>query len=93
MINVLFSCAALCFLSPAVVAAASAQQPVQLIIDTDLGFDVDDVGAISVALHAQDISLAEIKAILRVPLLAPAHHFLMCFLDLFGPLSGPKNIL
>jgi pyrimidine-specific ribonucleoside hydrolase len=35
----------------AVSAALLAAAPVQLIIDTDLGFDVDDVGAISVA-HA-----------------------------------------
>ncbi len=44
---------------------ASADVPVQLVIDTDLGFDVDDVGAISVALHAQDIGLAEIKGIVH----------------------------
>jgi len=38
------------FLSVAT-AAVAATAPVQLIIDTDLGFDVDDVGAIAVA-HA-----------------------------------------
>jgi inosine-uridine nucleoside N-ribohydrolase len=32
-------------------ACAASSAPVQLIIDTDLGFDVDDVGAIAVA-HA-----------------------------------------
>ncbi len=37
-------------LSLAIIAAMSAA-PVQLIIDTDLGFDIDDVGAIAVA-HA-----------------------------------------
>ncbi|GMH64177.1 hypothetical protein TrLO_g325 [Triparma laevis f. longispina] len=39
--------------------------PVKLIIDTDLGFDVDDVGALSVAHHLQDIGKAEIIAILH----------------------------
>ena len=58
--------ASILLLSPALLAAAaSADGPVQLIIDTDLGFDVDDVGAISVAFHAQDIGLADIKAILH----------------------------
>ena len=31
-------------------------QPVQLIVDTDLGFDVDDVGALAVANHLTDVS-------------------------------------
>ena len=31
--------------------SVSSSAPVPLIIDTDLGFDVDDVGALSVANH------------------------------------------
>jgi len=38
---------------------------VQLIIDTDLGFDVDDVGAISVANHLQDIGACKILAVIH----------------------------
>merc|ERR1719174_2341561 len=37
--------------------------PVQLIIDTDLGFDVDDVGAIAVAHALADQGKADILAV------------------------------
>ena len=40
-----------------------AAAPVQLIIDTDLGFDVDDVGAIAVANYLADRGECEIIAI------------------------------
>ena len=40
--------------APKLVSKAAAS-PVQLIIDTDLGFDVDDAGAIAIANHLQDI--------------------------------------
>ena len=39
--------------------------PVPLIIDTDLGFDVDDVGALSVANHLQDIGKAHILGVVH----------------------------
>ncbi|GMH88937.1 hypothetical protein TrST_g3681 [Triparma strigata] len=44
---------------------ATSSSPVKLIIDTDLGFDVDDVGAISVGHYLQDIGACEIVAILH----------------------------
>lgn len=40
--------------------AVTTAAPIQLIIDTDLGFDVDDVGAIAVANYFQDVGEAEI---------------------------------
>ena len=40
-------------------------EPVQLIIDTDLGFDVDDAGAVAVANHLQDIGACEILGIVH----------------------------
>eukprot|EP00466_Bigelowiella_natans_P001910 jgi/Bigna1/140676/aug1.57_g15384 len=39
--------------------------PVQLIVDTDLGFDVDDVGAIAVANYLQDLGKCEILAVIH----------------------------
>ena len=43
--------------------ATVAAAPVKLIVDTDAGFDVDDVGAISVANALQDAGEAEIIAV------------------------------
>ena len=43
----------------------AAASPVQLIIDTDLGFDVDDVGALAVANHLQDIGLCRLLAVVH----------------------------
>lgn len=45
--------------------APGPTKPVQLITDTDLGFDVDDVGAISVANHLQDIGACELLAVVH----------------------------
>lgn len=39
--------------------------PVQLIVDTDLGFDVDDAGALAIANHLQDIGECEIIAVVH----------------------------
>lgn len=44
---------------------SAPKQPVQLIIDTDLGFDVDDAGAIAVANHLQDIGACKLLAIVH----------------------------
>ena len=44
-------------------SAARAAAPVQLIIDTDLGFDVDDAGAIAVAHALADQGLVDILGI------------------------------
>jgi len=38
---------------------------VQLIIDTDLGFDVDDAGALAIANHLQDIGKCKILAVIH----------------------------
>ena len=46
-------------------ALAIASTPVPLIIDTDLGFDVDDVGAIAVANHLQDRGECRLLAVLH----------------------------
>mmetsp|Transcript_3204 Transcript_3204/g.6716 ORF Transcript_3204/g.6716 Transcript_3204/m.6716 type:complete len:456 (+) Transcript_3204:164-1531(+) len=46
-------------------AAAANAAPVQLIIDTDLGFDVDDVGAIAVGHNLADQGYADILAIVH----------------------------
>eukprot|EP01083_Nonionella_stella_P095305 267503_1 len=40
-------------------------KPVQLIIDTDLGLDVDDVGAIAVANHLQDIGACRLLGVVH----------------------------
>ena len=48
-------------ISPGVLHAS----PVQLIVDTDLGFDVDDVGAVSVANYFQDMGEAELLAVIH----------------------------
>jgi hypothetical protein len=50
-------------LQAAVVLASAAASPIKLIIDTDAGFDVDDVGAISVANALQDNGEVEIVAV------------------------------
>ena len=44
-------------------ASVFAAAPVKLIIDTDAGFDVDDVGAISIGNALQDSGEAEIVAV------------------------------
>ena len=44
-------------------ASVAAAAPVKLIIDTDAGFDVDDVGAISIGNALQDSGEAEIVAV------------------------------
>ena len=44
---------------------AARVQPVQLIVDTDLGFDVDDAGALAVANHLQDIGACELLAVIH----------------------------
>ena len=41
----------------------SAAAPVKLIVDTDAGFDVDDIGALAVANALQDNGEAEIVAV------------------------------
>ena len=46
-------------------AAAARAAPVQLIVDTDLGFDVDDVGAIAVANNLADEGYCDILAIVH----------------------------
>jgi pyrimidine-specific ribonucleoside hydrolase len=51
------------FIAAATLIAAASGAPVQLIIDTDLGFDVDDVGALSVAHALADQGHVEIKGI------------------------------
>ena len=40
-------------------------EPVKLIIDTDIGFDVDDVGSICIANALQDLGEAEILAVVH----------------------------
>jgi methanogenic corrinoid protein MtbC1 len=47
----------------ALLLASAAASPIKLIIDTDAGFDVDDVGAISVANALQDNGEVEIVAV------------------------------
>ena len=44
-------------------SAVLATAPVQLIIDTDLGFDVDDVGALAVAHALSDQGLVDILGV------------------------------
>ena len=39
--------------------------PVPLIIDTDLGFDVDDVGAVAVGNHLHDIGAANLLGVVH----------------------------
>ena len=39
---------------------------VDLVIDTDLGFYVDDVGAVAVANHLADIGLCEILGVVYI---------------------------
>ena len=46
-------------------AVVSEKEPVQLIVDTDLGFDVDDVGALAVANYLQDIGECEILGVIH----------------------------
>ena len=46
--------------------AASALATVNLIIDTDAGFDVDDVGALAVAHHYADLGRVNILATMHV---------------------------
>eukprot|EP00602_Paraphysomonas_sp_CaronLab_P000530 CAMPEP_0185021796 /NCGR_PEP_ID=MMETSP1103-20130426/4504_1 /TAXON_ID=36769 /ORGANISM="Paraphysomonas bandaiensis, Strain Caron Lab Isolate" /LENGTH=419 /DNA_ID=CAMNT_0027553539 /DNA_START=34 /DNA_END=1293 /DNA_ORIENTATION=- len=62
MICYLSSLSVLIYLSVGLFVCSS---PVQLIIDTDLGFDVDDVGAIAVGNYFQDIGEAEILAVIH----------------------------
>ena len=47
------------------VLAATTDAVVELIIDTDLGFDVDDAGAIAVANHLQDLGLCELRGVVH----------------------------
>lgn len=47
--------------------ASVKKRPVQLIIDTDAGFDVDDVGAITVAHKMMDMGECEIVAVVSEP--------------------------
>jgi len=50
---------------PKFLSEAATDAPVQLIIDTDLGFDVDDVGAIAVANHLQDVGACKLLAVIH----------------------------
>ena len=52
------------FLFVLAVSAVTAT-PVQLIIDTDLGFDVDDAGAVAVGNHLQDIGACDLLGIVH----------------------------
>ena len=45
--------------------AARGVALVELVIDTDLGFDVDDVGAVAVANHLADIGLCKIQGVVH----------------------------
>ena len=47
------------------VLATATDAVVELIIDTDLGFDVDDAGAIAVANHLQDLGLCELRGVVH----------------------------
>lgn len=55
--------AALLLAAIAATSTANASKVVKLIIDTDAGFDVDDVGAIAVANALQDAGECEIVAV------------------------------
>ena len=52
-------------LSQAALVALAATKPVQLIIDTDLGFDIDDTGAVCVANELMVRGEADILAIVH----------------------------
>ena len=47
------------------VAAAAAAAPVRLVVDTDLGFDVDDAGALAVASHLADLGECELVGVVH----------------------------
>ncbi|KAL1504359.1 hypothetical protein AB1Y20_010765 [Prymnesium parvum] len=50
---------------PTATGSLPPRAPVQLLIDTDLGFDVDDVGALAVAHHLQDIGACQLLAVVH----------------------------
>ena len=56
-----FLLVAVCSLGLSTLSAA----PVPLIIDTDLGFDVDDVGAVAVGNHLHDIGAANLLGVVH----------------------------
>ena len=58
-------------LRQALLVALAASAPVKLIIDTDAGFDVDDVGALCIANALQDQGEAEILAVAHTNGFAP----------------------
>ena len=64
-LETLFICLSICTLSVSVASIkhAKSQSPVRLIIDTDAGFDVDDIGAITVANALADLGEVDIIAI------------------------------
>ena len=53
------------FYSLIVVLSIVFADPVRLIIDTDLGFDVDDVGAVSVGNHLADIGKCQLLGVVH----------------------------
>ena len=53
------------FFSVSLLATLSAASPVPLIIDTDMGFDVDDVGAVCMANELMILGEADILAIVH----------------------------
>ena len=60
LLSVLFTCF---ILGTKITYANKTPSPVRLIIDTDAGFDVDDIGAITVANALEDLGEVEIIAI------------------------------